>query len=281
MEVYSIYSIDDSSYLKWQADLLDYSFKKAKQPGKLIRLCSGNVNRLERKKNRSNIGKTIFTPKYSGIASGITWPVMNKPGSLKYLMRMHAFNDDDVLIFLDPDMVFTKPWVPKITRGNVCGQLWVHYYKYACENSSAFPKLCPETRNECVMYPFAITAYDMKKIASDIEHFAREGYKKAVKLNLSITEKWMADMPAFQTAMIKHNLIVEALKNIGLVNNWENNNEDAPILHYCQPMKDGEGNKLWNKRTYKAWNIPPDSSLATNRVDKEVLEMLREKATGK
>ena len=46
---YTIYSISNAPYQEWQADLLDYSFKKVKQPGTLIRLCSEDSKYPKRK----------------------------------------------------------------------------------------------------------------------------------------------------------------------------------------------------------------------------------------
>ena len=51
--IYVIYSISNSPYMEWQADLLDYSFKKSKQPGTLIRLCSDDEGHLDRKRSIS------------------------------------------------------------------------------------------------------------------------------------------------------------------------------------------------------------------------------------
>jgi hypothetical protein len=295
METYTIYCISNSPYQEWQADLLDYTFAKVKQPGRLIRVCAEDVQFPGREQNESRVGETVFTPNYSKInwpyvrVAGrhikvfwsrrkIEWPVMNKPGSLKCLFENRDFGDDDKLIFLDPDMVFAKPWNPKVEQGKVHGQMWIGYGRRDCENASIHPELCPKTARDCVMYPYAIKASDMKRIVSDIERLARAGYTKARRLKLGDAAKWMADMPAFQTAMIGHGLIMDAVENIGLCNNWDIcDDEEAPILHYCQPMRGRDGKVFWDKREYKPWDIPPDPSLAMNRVDREVLRTLREK----
>jgi hypothetical protein len=170
------------------------------------------------------VAKTICTPDYSKIEwpflrlwnwnipispfkRHVYWPVMNKPGSLKHLFEHFTFEEADTLIFLDPDMVFTKPWIPVFDRGTVFGQKWFGYSKSYCEQSSIHPELCPETDSDCVMYPFAIKAGDLKKMLPDIEHFALEGYKTA--LSNDVSGHWMSDMPAFQTAMTKHELVME------------------------------------------------------------------------
>jgi len=298
METYTIYSISNSPYQEWQADLLDFTFTKVKQPGSLIRVCSDDAQFPHRERSRSNAGETVFTPNLSKIKwpfvrvgrryfrvfwsrYTLEWPVMNKPGALKYLFDHCDFSDDDNLIFLDPDMVFTKPWNPPAEKGKVHGQKWKGYGKSYCESSSIHPEFCPATENDCIMYPYAIKAGDLRVLISDIERFAREGYQKGRQVGLDQAALWMADMPAFQTAMTKHGLTMKPAENIGLCNNWNNcDDKEAPILHYCQPMKDKSGQTLWDKRDYKAWDMPPDPSLASNRVDREVLEIIREKIAG-
>jgi hypothetical protein len=266
---YVIYSISNSPYQEWQAELLDYSFKKVKQPGTLIRLCSEDGRYPGRRVPLSRAGHTIGTPNFSRLTPEIDWPVMNKPGALKWFFEHTLFHDEDTLIFLDPDMIFTKAWNPAVTRGSVYGQKWKGYSKDYCQRTSVQPELCPTSDDECVMYPFAIKAGDMKRISGDIEYFSRKGHLKC--------DSWMADMSAFVTAMVKDGLSVQTEENIGLCNNWDNSDdEEAPIMHYCQPIKDKEGKGIWHKRKYKAWDAPPDSAAATNRVDREVLKMLHE-----
>jgi hypothetical protein len=290
MQIHTIYSMSNSPYQDWQADLLDWSFVRSGQPGSLIRLCSADSHFPERPHSRSTVGETLLTPNYAQFdwpycrfwrfnipifpfRRKIEWPVMNKPGALKYLFENRVFDDEDTLIFLDPDMVFAKPWIPRLDRGNVCGQKWFGYTRSYCEQSSIHPEFCPETQDECIMYPYAIRAGDLKGVLTDIEHFSREGYKKATRDNVG--GSWMSDMPAFQTAMTKHGLVMQPHENVGLCNNWENNDDpDAPILHYCQPMLDDQGNQFWRKWDYVPWEMPPCPSLATNRVDREVLHML-------
>jgi len=246
---------------------LDYSFEKVKQPGTIIRLCSKDRKYPKRKASFSKIGITIHTPNFSKLTRKIDWPVMNKPGSLKYLFKKKIFHDDDTLIFLDPDMIFIKMWDPEVKRGRAYGQKWKGYSNQYCRKTSVQPQLCPVINDECLMYPFAIRAGDMKIIVKDIEQFSRQGYLKC--------NDWMADMSAFTTAMVKHKIGTETKENIGLCNNWNNtNDETAPIMHYCQPIKDKSGNMIWSKWEYQPWERPPLFSRATNKVDREVLRTL-------
>lgn len=264
-----IYSMSNSTYQEWQADLLDYSFKKVKQPGTLIRLCSKDAKYPKKEIPLSKAGLTICTPNYSKITSEIDWPVRNKPGSLNFLFKHNIFHDEDTLIFLDPDMIFIKIWDPEVHIGRAYGQKWKGYSNDYCQKTSAQPELCPANADECLMYPFAIKAGDMKNIVEDIEYFSTKGYLKC--------NDWMADMSAFVIAMVKNKISSETKENIGLCNNWDNSDDEtAPIMHYCKPIKDKFNKEIWGKWAYKPWEMPPDFSLATNKVDRELLKMLRE-----
>jgi len=262
-----IYSISNSPYQEWQADLLDYSFNKVKQPGTLIRLCSEDSKYPKRKPSLSKAGLTICTPDYSKLTSKIDWPVMNKTGSLKYIFKINLLHDEDTLIFLDPDMIFIKIWDPEVKMGQAYGQKWKGYSHNYCQKTSVQPELCPANEDECLMYPFAIKAGDMKNIVEDIEYFSRKGYLKC--------NDWMADMSAFVTAMVKGKIRIETKGNIGLCNNWDNNDKAAPIMHYCRPIKDKFGKIIWGKWRYQPWRLPPDFSQTINKVDREVLKMLQ------
>lgn len=269
-EIFVIYSIGAEKRQEWPAELLDYSFQMAKQPGTLIRLVSGSHQETGRSTPCSAAGHTLVTPNYS---DAMGWPVMNKLGSLRYLFEnldpeFKERNRQSILIFLDPDMIFTHPWNPSkdVGPGHVHGQRWIGYGKEYCLKSSIHTELCPSEERDCIMYPFAITLGDMNRIATDIECHGVEGFRKC--------GDWMTDMTAFVTAMVKHDLKVTTAKNIGVCNTFDSrDDETAPILHYCQRMYDSDGIDLWHK-SYRAWDPVPDASRATNRVDREVLTHL-------
>jgi hypothetical protein len=266
---YIIYSISNSPYQEWQADLLDYSFMNVQQPGELIRLCSIDSKNPKRKIPLSKAGLTLGTPNFSRLTPDIDWPVMNKPGSLKFLFSKNLFNDEDTLMFLDPDMIFIKPWEPEVESGRAFGQMWKGYSTQYCQKTSIQPDLCPAGAHQSLMYPFAIKAGDMKDIVHDIERFSRAGYLKC--------NDWMADMSAFVTAMVNNGIGMETRENIGLCNNWDNtDDQSAPIVHYCRPIKNRDGDIIWGKWRYQPWKTPPHFSQTTNHVDRQVLKILRQ-----
>ena len=281
--LFVVYSAGNSGYQEWQSDLLDFSFKESGQPGTLVRIVSDD-SKNGRKINKTKLGHTLITPDFSKISETKTWPVMNKPGSMKFFMdslspEFKKNNKDSVLVFLDPDMIFVKPWDPrnKFKQGEVYGQKWKGYSNGYCSQTSINPELCPKSENSesgPIMFPFAIKLGDFDLISDNIANFAKQGYLKH--------NQWMADMSAFVTAIEKAGYKNIQIDNLGICNNWDNNNDpEAPIMHYCQAIKNKDGKEIWGKRRYQRnytygqkWDPVPKPEEATNRVDREVLTIL-------
>lgn len=270
--LYVIYSIGEEERQEWPADLLDYSFRRSQQRGTLIRLVSGDRWREGGQLPLTANGHTLVTPAFF---PELKWPVVNKVGSLDFLFRkldpeFCRRNAEATLLFLDPDMIFTSAWEPSglVRPGKAFGQRWIGYERAYCEKSSDSIEWCPDSEEDCLMYPFAITFADMERLAPAILEEALASFHKH--------NDWMVDMTAFVIAMAKDGLEVETAPNFGICNVWESkNDESAPILHYCQAMFDCSGNEIWRKN-YTPWKPVPDPALATNRVDREVLSTLSE-----
>ena len=130
---YVIYSTSNSDYQSWQCKLLEYSFKKVNQSGKLIRLCSYNTHDFNREFDTSDIAEIIKLPDYRTRWKEHTndldkdYGISNKTESLKYwLSNYPGLKDTDNVLFLDPDMIFLKPVTQRVTQGTIIGQKWGH-----------------------------------------------------------------------------------------------------------------------------------------------------------
>ena len=258
----TIYSVSNSDYQEWQADLLDKTFKQVGMPGTLYRLVSDDLDFPNRPFGTSSISKVIKVPSFAKLPNRI-YTAMNKPGSLIELFKRINIPNDTIMIFVDPDMIFTKPWLPTPDFGTVYGQRWKGYSKAYCANTQQLEN-CPNSETDSIMYPFSMRAADAKKISQDYFNYS------AVFSN-----DWMVEMAALVAAMKHSKLSIITNESIGLCNDWNNNNDpNAPILHYCQCVKDKYGNELWCKRRHTKGTKVPNPSVALNRVDREVLQRL-------
>lgn len=283
-KLYIVYTIGNSPYQEWQADLLDFSVKYSKQPGTIIRIVaedSVHATGKKRKVSQSVHGYTFTSPDFSEVKKGVIQHFMNKSASIDYWLKrlpkkFKENNRNAVCIFLDPDMIFTKKWIPNVPSKSIVGQQWVGYSYEYCVKTSEKSDLCPRKMEEGYMFPYAIHLEDMDLISRDIKEYAFRGYVKD-------DSKWMLEMTSFVNGAYKNGLRLITRPNVGLCNNWKNNNDpDAPIMHYCQIIK-SKGKEVWGKRRYnmeydpdkKKFENVPDPSLAENRVDFEVLSMIR------
>ncbi len=274
--LYILYSISNSPYQQWQADLLDFSVAVSGQPGKIIRTVSEDPKFPNRPIPQSRNGITIKTEDFGKYGDG--YYALNKSGSLKKI-REQASNlsehipDNAVILLLDPDMIFTKAWDPRniVKKGIVYGQRWHGYGENYCRKIvPEYKDDCPKADENAIMYPFAMTMGDLEKIVP--KYF--QGSK-----NYGTTKDWMTDMSALVISLHDKSLGLKVIteQNIGITNDWLNLNQDpeAPIMHYCQTIKDSSKKEIWSKRKYSAWEDVPDPEQATNRVDREVLKMIR------
>ncbi|MGD2147425.1 MAG: hypothetical protein PVH41_12085 [Anaerolineae bacterium] len=299
-DLYIVYSMSNSPYQRWQADLLDFSVREVGQPGVIVRLCSLETAFPDLVARPSSRGYTFVTPSYAEVGEGparrfIRWVkrllkrpapgryhffCLNKPHAVKAFLESHPSIDSDaVLLWLDPDMVFNRPWEPPalmVRPGHVVGQRWWGYDAAWCRanGGSAAESLCPAS-DEAIMFPFCISAGDMRKITDAYCRFSREIYRR--------TRDWLSEMYAHAMAMRAAGLECHPIAALGPCNNWADevtNDASAPISHYTQPMVDVDGRELWDKRKYtphalsKPWRRPPPPEEAATLTDRRTLEML-------
>jgi len=299
-DCYVIYSISNSPYQQWQADLLDFSFRDAGQRGVIVRLCSqdGHFRNLEAKP--SAMGYTFVTPAYAELGDTrlrefVFWSkrllglrlrgryhfyCLNKAFAMKAFLESHPGLDREAkLLWLDPDMVFHQPWEPPastVRPGSLVGQYWWGYDRAWCQNheGSRDKSLCP-ANDFAIMFPFCITVGDMLRIVGSYCRFSTEIYKQ--------TRDWKSEMYGLVMAFSEAELECRTIAALGTCNNWPNelpNDPSAPISHYTQAMKDCKGREIWDKRKYtpctlsRPWRRPPDPGDAATVTDQRTLQVL-------
>jgi hypothetical protein len=299
-DLYIVYSMSNSPYQKWQADLLDFSAREVGQQGVLVRLCSLERGLPNLKVPTSLWGYTFVTPSFAEVGDGpfrkfVLWSkgllkleasgryhfyCLNKALAMKAFLDSHAgLADDAKLLWLDPDMVFNRPWDPPgsmVQRGYVTGQYWWGYDPAWCQRNegSHGKSLCPVS-DAAIMFPFCILVGDMRRIVDSYCRFSSEIYRR--------TRDWKSEMYGLVMAMSAAGLECHTISALGTCNNWPGGLADdsrAPISHYTQPMKDCNGREIWNKRTYtphtlaRPWRRPPHHGETTTLTDQRTLQML-------
>jgi hypothetical protein len=182
-------------------------------------------------------------------------------------------------MWLDPDMIFNRPWDPPgemVCRGHAGGQLWWGYDQSRCRRSiGGRLEVSTPPNDSALMFPFCITVSDMRRIIDDFCRYSTEIYRT--------TRDWKSEMYGLVASMATGGVRCHTVAALGTCNNWPRGLSDdpsAPISHYTQPMADGGGNEIWNKRTYtphtlsRPWRRPPAHDLASTLTDRRTLQML-------
>ncbi len=299
-DLYVVYSMSNSPYQQWQGDLLDFSARAVDQPGVIVRMCSRETDYPDLVVKPSVSGYTFVTPSFAELGDSwfrtlVRWArrrlgttpfgryhfyCLNKPYAMKAFLEAHPDLDDEArLMWLDPDMVFNRPWNPTaemVRRGQVCGQHWRAYDRSWCLTNAGNPLgVATAAIDSALMFPFCITVGDMRRINDSFCLFSREIYRR--------TRDWKSEMYALVTAMASSGLQSHTIEALGTCNDWAetlSNDPSAPISHYTQQMKDHRGDTIWDKRTYTPhtlitpWGRPPDPDRAATLTDRRTLEML-------
>jgi len=299
-DLYIVYSMSNSPYQQWQADLLDFSIVDVKQPGVVVRLCSHDADHPKFQVKPSESGYTFVTPSFAELGNSwfhelVRWTkrrlkknasgryhffCLNKPYAMRAFLDDHPDLDPEArLVWLDPDMVFNRPWNPPseiVRRGHAGGQLWWGYDRSWCLRSvGGGSEISAPTNDSALMFPFCITVSDMRRITDRFCRYSKEIYRR--------TRDWKSEMYGLVTSMATCGLSCHTVAALGTCNDWLRGLPDdpsAPISHYAQPMTDGRGREIWDKRTYtphtlsRPWDRPPAYELASTLTDHRTLQML-------
>ena len=299
-DLYIIYSMSNSPYQQWQADLLDFSAHQVGQPGVIVRLCSQEAGVSDSEVRPSIPGYTFVTPCYAetgdtNVHRFATWSkrllkqslhgrfhfyCLNKALAMQCFLELHSDLDDKArFIWTDPDMVFNKPWDPPasmVRPGYVAGQHWWGHDQVWCQKNVGCgdESLCPPC-GAAIMFPFCITVGDMRAIVALYGRFSAKIYDR--------TRDWQSEMYGLVMAMSAVGLECHTIAALGTCNNWPDgipDDPEAPISHYTQAMQDREGRKAWDKREYTPhtssmpWQRPPNHSEVVTLTDQRSLRML-------
>lgn len=287
---YVVYSTSNSDYQSWQCKLLEYSFKKVNQQGKLIRLCSYNTHDSNREFDTSDIAEIIKLPDYRTRWKDYTndldkdYGIVNKTESLKYwLFNYQGLKDTDNVLFLDPDMVFLKPITQTVTQGTIIGQKWgysgVESWGPFIEYGSHIKDKLKE--HSIFMYPYISTVGDMKKI---INRYTSLCYQ--IKLD-KYPHLWESDMFALVISTLENEINIKTIDNLGFYLPWinelhyENNNDiiNSSVIHYPGTIEDINKERIFNKQYYTSqtknfhWDRIDFNSAITN-IERKFLHIL-------
>ncbi len=273
----TVYSTSNSPYQAWQSELLDASFARVGQPGRLVRLCSDDED-PSRPFDDSRFAEVVRFPSFMrNPRTDDFWGIANKINTMPlWLASDRSLAEDDVVLFLDPDMVFVERIDLVPDPGMVIGQRWIdpsverhpHFERYG---EAVAGRLRADT---LIMYPFCARAGDMRRVAPRFRDLAQT-------IRDENPECWEADMYALVIALLEGGLRLVAEEALGVCNNWKTHRERVPpIIHYPARVVDREDNEIWFKQSYtpltrgRPWKRPAPAEHPTNPLERKLLELI-------
>lgn len=279
---YIIVPTSNSDYQSWQCKLLNWSRKKVNQTGKLIFLrCLDEMGATRPLDVYADSDvEVIDLPDYA-----LDWEnaeedakrgkkhwwgaIPNKYMSIKWLCDNNYFQDEDTLLFLDPDMIFLEPITYQPKDNEIIAQRFIHYTPM-----QGWTVLPNEKSGEGIMYPFCINFKTLKTIIED--------YKLASEEIRRQTRRWEAEMWGLDYAVKKNGLQITYVEDFGYCTAWKqvNDGDVSKIIHFPNEIKNRIGERIWFKQDY-TWNRNMNISLpiAKNEIDKRLLTNVTQERT--
>jgi Glycosyltransferase (GlcNAc)/GDP-fucose protein O-fucosyltransferase len=258
---YVVYSTSNSNYQSWQCRLLEHSFTRVNQQGKLIRLCSHNYHDPDRSFDTSEISEIIKLPDYRTRWTKYTsnvdldYGIVNKIESLKYWLKHYkGLKDTDVVLFVDPDMIFAKAITQTVEQGTILGQRWIDEGSHDGKPFRTYASHIKDrvTRDTVFMYPYIATVGDLKKI---VDRYASLCYKMRLE---NFPDLWESEMYSLIISALEQNIKVKTIDNLGFCTTWADRDgftskefvDSIHLYHYPWSILNKEGERIFNKQDY-------------------------------
>ena len=263
--IYTVVCTDLNDYINWQFELLEYSWSRVNQPGKLIRLvsCEDDVALPEHRHAQ------VYRTKPSNVhpTSGDVYVCYNRLYSLQQWLDEQDI--DGTVLIVDADVVFRKPLKTEVSSGSPIGQHWLDYglsedFKSAVESASAVPV----DKLQAVTWPALIHSQDLQKLMP-----------RWIEITVTIREQLKrqeSDMFAFLAAAQEQNLEFELGTTTAFMPWPDEKVQGAPIIHYCQIVEALDGSELWAKGRYQPWNRVAGAQTAKLPYCRDLVELVDE-----
>jgi len=279
-----IFSCENTAYMRWQAELLHYSYARSGMRAQLTALVSETGEPIN-----GFTCETVRVGNYKASLPKEIYEPLNKPGGIQE-WAAHGGSPGETVLIVDPDSFFVRP-VPDpgpLRRGEACADTH-HYMRADIEyNKLVLDRHCPrEVRS--FFQPVGIYILIRR---DDLAALAPRWLQKAMEIRSDKVCRakmphsgWISEMLGYAIAAaecgIRHR-ISKFAQSTGT------GSLHCPIIHYCFPVnasghdwREGQSEKvLWSKWEYKPW-AHPQVDRATTAESRELLRGLAELAAMK
>jgi hypothetical protein len=279
-----IFSSENTTYMRWQAELLHYTYARSGMRARLTALVSATHEPVQ-----GFPCETFSVSNYRHSLPGEVYEPLNKPGGIcEWAPR--AGRGDEAVLIVDPDSVFVSPVPdPGPLRS---GEAYADAHDYM-EPTLAYNKMVLERhcRREFRTLVQPVGIYVLIR-RDDLAAIASRWLQKAIEIRSDKACRsrvpyggWISEMLGYAIAAaecgVRHRISRFAqTTGSGLLR--------SPIIHYCFPInasgrhwqKGQQEPVLWSKWDYRPWEHPPAAKGATAE-GREVLRGLAELAAAK
>jgi hypothetical protein len=279
-----IFSCENTAYMRWQAELLHYSYTRCGMHAQLTALVSETGEGLN-----GFPCEVVRVSNYRNWLRNDEYEPLNKPGGIREWAAYGGSPGETVLI-IDPDSFFVRP-VPDpgpLRRGEACADAHEYMRPDLAYTRLVLNRHCPR---ECRPFFQPVGIYIVIR-RDDLAALAQRWLEKAIDIrsDKACREKlphggWISEMLGYAIAAaecgIRHR-ISRFAQSTGT------GSLQCPIIHYCFPLnasgrdwrQEQKEPVLWSKWNYKPWQHPPVDR-ATTSESRELLRGLAELATAK
>jgi len=224
-------------------------------------LCSHNYHDPDRPFDTSEISEIIKLPDYRTRWTKYTsnvdldYGIVNKIESLKYWLKHYkGIKDSDVVLFVDPDMIFAKAVTQTVQQGTILGQRWIDEGSHDGKPFRTYASHIKDrvTRDTVFMYPYIATVGDLKKI---VDRYASLCYKMRLE---NFPDLWESEMYSLIISALEQNIEVKTIDNLGFCTTWADRDgftskefvDSIHLYHYPWSILNKEGERIFNKQDY-------------------------------
>jgi len=180
---------------------------------------------------------------------------VNKIESLKYWLKHYkGIKDSDVVLFVDPDMIFAKAVTQTVQQGTILGQRWIDEGSHDGKPFRTYASHIKDrvTRDTVFMYPYIATVGDLKKI---VDRYASLCYKMRLE---NFPDLWESEMYSLIISALEQNIEVKTIDNLGFCTTWADRDgftskefvDSIHLYHYPWSILNKEGERIFNKQDY-------------------------------
>lgn len=242
LPIHAVVCTDTNPYGSWQCELQEHTWSRVRQPGELVRLVGCPEDEAPPATRRARVVVT---------AARNTHP--DAPGDYAGFNRLWSLQEwlereqpTGSVLILDSDFVFRSPVTSTASPGVMIAQEWFGPGVVDMLRDRLAPLTYVDPRLlEPLTWPLLVDTADLARILP-----------RWLELTAALRRTvgmWESDMVALVGAVAEDGLEVR-YETLGAWMDWpESFVAGAPIIHYCQEVKDRDGARLWFKQGYRPW----------------------------